>query len=72
MSLYFCGLVSHNSLTLVALISFGFFLWKMNHIVSVTACFFQPLDRQPSSLYIDLVHTGSFILNKSLYLNVCM
>ena len=39
----------------------------MSSIVSVPACFFQPWYRRPSSLHIKLVHTGPYVLNRSLY-----
>ena len=35
--------------------------------VSVPACSFQPWDRRPSSLQIELVHTGASISTKSIY-----
>ena len=39
----------------------------MNSIVSVTECFFNPWYRQPSSLNIEFVYTGSSIFTGSLY-----
>ena len=47
--------------------SFGLYLYKMNSIVSVPACFTQPWDRRPSLLHIELVHTGAYILTRSMY-----
>ena len=47
--------------------SFGLYLWKINLIVSVPACSFQPWDRRPSSLHIEFFHTGASIFTDSLY-----
>ena len=44
-----------------------FVLWKINSIVSVPECDFQPWDRWPSLLHIKSVHTGGSIFTKSLY-----
>ena len=41
----------------------------MNSIVLVPECFFRPWDKRPSSLHIELVHTGSSILTRSLFPN---
>ena len=42
----------------------------MNSIVSVPVCSFQTWDMQPSSLHIELVHTGESIFTKSLYYRI--
>ena len=54
------------------LISFGLYLWKINSIVSVPACFPKPRDRWPSLLHIELAHTGSSILTGSMYPNILL
>ena len=66
----FWGHILHIALTYVALLSFGFYLWKMNLIVSLPTCYFQPCNRRPSSLHIALVHTGASIFTRSLSPNI--
>ena len=38
-------------------------------MVSVPACVLHPCDRQPSSLYIEFVHTSASFFTRSLYVN---
>ena len=59
--------ILHTDLTYVALLSLGLSLWKIDSIVSVSACSLQPWDRRPSSLHIYFVHTGASIFTKSPY-----
>ena len=60
----------HTSLAYVSLLFIGLPLWKMNSILSVPACFSQPRDRHPIFWRIQLVHTVTSILTRSLYPNI--
>ena len=65
-SVFWCPIL-YNACTYDAFLSLGVYSCKINFVVSVPACDFNPCEMWPRLLHIDFSHTGASFLIGSLY-----